>query len=84
MLIWILIERKTRVGSMCTRHTLSLSSPLPSRETVLKSIHNKVQLIDILTEYLLANAASKHRLFVTASADIPEEVILGICQKRSD
>ena len=34
--------RQERVASVNQRHTLSLSSPLPSQNTVLKSTHNKI------------------------------------------
>ena len=76
--------REARVGSVCSHHTLSLFSPLLPQENVLKSTKNKVQLIDILTEYLLTNVNSKNRLIVTGSADIPEQVLVGVRQKRFD
>ena len=65
-------------------HQLSLMSPLPSQSTVLKSTHNKVQLIEIITKHLLEKVQSDKKLVITSSNEIPEEVQNGVRRKRED
>ena len=74
--------RQGRVASVNQRHTLSLSSSLPSQNTVLKSTHNKIQLIDIITKYLLEHTNSSHKVMITTSIEVPEETHNGNRQKR--
>ena len=76
--------RQERVASVNQRHTSSLSSPLPSQNTGLKSTHNKIQLINIITKYLLEHTNSSHKLMITASSEVPEETHNANRQKRKD
>ena len=70
--------RQARLGSITARHTLALSSPLPPQNTVLNSTRNKVQLIEILTEYLLSHIDSQKKFTLTGSKDSPHE----LCQQK--
>ena len=44
----------------------------------------QIQLIDVITKYLLEHTNSTHKLMITASSEVPEETHNGNRQKRED
>ena len=72
--------RAQRAKDIAYRHQLSLQAVLPSKEKVLTCTHNKVQLIDIITEYItvkIHEGEFRHTFVVTSSQDVPVEVSAG-------
>jgi hypothetical protein len=59
------------------KYVIALTTPLPSRIVVLNVIHNKDQLIEMITEELLDRTqglVSPNNLVVAGKADIPVEI----------
>ena len=66
---------------------LTFASPLPAKSVTLGSSHNKVQLINLICDKLIAVVSSmgeSHSLLVTGSAPSPIEVKNGIAITRDD
>ena len=66
---------------------LSFSTPIPSKEDTMLSNGNKVQIIDIISKYLIKKLKSKSyrsKFVVTFSEDIPVHVETGVVSKRAD
>ena len=86
------IKSATRLGRSgqqdSRRHKLSLQTPLPSQKVVLTVTENKVQLIDIICQYLIKSSqhekASHHRLVITGQANTPMEVQRAVVNYRDD
>ena len=79
--------RKERAANLAHRHQFSIATPLPAQDVTLTSTENKVQLINIICEYLVKKVAERmtsKRLIVTGSEDIPQEVHAGVLIKRVD
>ena len=79
--------RKERVGNRVHRHQFSICTPLPARDVTLTSTENKVQVINIICEYLTKNVAadtSSNRLIVTGSEETSQEVHAGVLIQRID
>ena len=70
------------------RHKLSLLTPLPSQKVVVTVTENKVQLIDIICQYLIESSehekSSHHRLVVTSQANTAMEVQRAVVNYRDD
>ena len=47
------LTRAQRTGSIASTYVLSLSTPIPSKEDTMLSTGNKVQIIDIVSKYLI-------------------------------
>ena len=76
--------RMERLGQLNRTHNLMISSPLPSKDIVLKVTKTKVQLIAIIAENLLQHFIdSQNKLIVTADG-APEEIYDGIRMVRTD
>ena len=73
-----------RLGRINTHHKITLMSPLPSQSTILKSTHNKIQLIEIISKYLLENMQSNKKLIITSANEVPEQIQNGHRQMRDD
>ena len=68
-------------------HVLTLDTPLPPKELVLKSSKTKLQLIDIICDSLLHHSTTKrcsNPLFVTGQSDVPSSTCKGVRQTRED
>ena len=81
------LTRAQRTGSIVSNHVLSLSTPILSKEDTMLSIGNKVQIIDIISKYLikkLENASYRSKFVVGFSEDILVHVKNGIVSKRAD
>ena len=78
--------RKARAGRDASRrHKLSLSTPLPAQKVCLTVTENKVQLIDIICQYLNDyRTNSSHCLVVTGPDPIPLEYFAGDVRARED
>ena len=84
--------RSGRAGQEASRHhKLNMTTPLPPQQVLLNVTANKTQLIDIICEQLLdqvrdlqAAGDIRHRLVVTGSACIPQEVNMGVLIQRRD
>ena len=60
------------------KHSFLLSTVLPSQSTVLTSMRNKVQLVDIGVKYLVENVANNNkRLVITSCNFIPCVIHMG-------
>ena len=81
--------RLSRAGGLqnVKQHVLSLSTPLPPQKTVLDVTENKVQLIEILSRFLIDNHSklpTVHKLVLTSSNPNPVEVYNGVVIHRAD
>jgi hypothetical protein len=82
--------RNYRAGKQASRkHQLNLKTPLPPQKVVLTVTDNKKQLIDILCEQLLiqgqiSEACQHHKLVVTGSNPVPQEIYKENCTPRQD
>ena len=71
------VTRADRAKNIAFKHNLSLNTPLPSRPFALGSSHNKVQLIEITSEYVcskVSGLSTPNRLFVTSANHVPKLV----------
>ena len=69
--------RAQRAKEIAYRHQLSLQGILPSKEKVLTCTQNKVQLIDLITDYLITkihHGKFRHVFVVTGSENVPVQV----------
>ena len=81
------VTRAQRTKNVAMKHTLSLKTRLPEREIALGPVHNKVQSICLLAEYIASKVGkncSHRRLFVTSADEIPILVCNGIKARESD
>ena len=84
------VTRGARGGKHATRrHHLNQSSALPPQKVVLTVNENKVQLIDIICDYLVEKCLAsgepvKHRIFVSGREPIPTELFCGHQFNRPD
>ena len=70
--------RTKRQGNVSRQHKLCKSTPLPKRDVILNSSHNKVQIINIISDELLAvHVDELHRLIITGPQPAAVEVGLG-------
>ncbi len=75
--------RATRSTTSARVHKLNLKSPLPSRDSVLRSTHNKVQMNHLICEHILTDrdflrhATQDHHLVVTGDDAVPTQVFKG-------
>ena len=80
--------RAERAKNRAYRHQITSNTILPSKEKVLSCTSNKVQLIDIVVEYLVTKISEgnfKHRFVITGSKDTPtQEVLSGKAILRHD
>ena len=84
--------RKCQAGSQAARYLkFRPDTPLPSRKVMLNVAENKSQLIDLIIEQLLdkarllqaSNTTNYHKVVVTGSKIISEQISMGI-QIRHD
>ena len=81
------LKRAQRTISIASNGVLSLSTPIPSKEDTILSTGNKVQIIDIISKYLiekLENTNYRINFVVAFSTDIPVRVENGVVSKRTD
>ena len=79
--------RQQRKGNLSNNHILSIDAPLPTREVVMTSSRNKVQIIDIVSQYIvemLSINRFKKKFVVTFSEPTPIQVEDGIITPRKD
>ena len=72
--------RAQRAKNLAYRHQLTLQTQLPAKETTLSCSSNKVQLIDLTSEYVskkVANDHFTHTLVLTGSDDVPLQISNG-------
>ena len=68
------VTLQDRVGNARRLHSLSLSTPLPSKEVTLHSTETKKQLIELLAEVLLkvyTNEPCEKKLVITSQSECP-------------
>ena len=79
--------RKQRTGNISNHHNFSMNTPLPGKEVTLISSANKVQLIDLISRYIIEKlrCVTFHgRFIVTFSDPTPVQVEGGIATPRTD
>lgn len=80
--------RSNRAGKEASRkHLLTLQTPLPTQKVVLTVTHNKKQLIQLISTYLvdhLVKQASKNELILTSEDPVPISVEEGLTTKKID
>ena len=79
--------RKQRTGNISNHHIFSMNTPLPGKEVTLISSANKVQLIDLISRYIIEKlrCVTFHgRFIVTFSDPTPVQVEGGIATPRTD
>ena len=79
--------RLERIGKFQRSHSLSLTTPLPTRDVALRSIQTKVNLISLIVKELMqtiVEGSFENKLVVTTQENIPEQAHLGQLIKRSD
>ena len=84
------VTRGARGGKHATRrHHLNESSPLPPQKVVLTVNENKIQLVDIICNYLVENCLAsgepvQHKIIVSGRDPVPIELICGHQFHRPD
>ena len=79
--------REQRTGNLANNHALTLDVPLTSREIVMTSSQNKIQVTDIISKYIVDMLAANHfknRFVVTCSETTPTQVREGVVISRND
>ena len=79
------LTRAQRTGSIANNHVLSLDTPLPTRENTMTSTRNKVQVIDIISQYIIEKLTGTNyqsKFVVTFSEEIPIQVQNGVASPR--
>lgn len=72
--------RNSRAKNLAYRHKIDLNTVLPSKDKVLSCTSNKVQLINIVCQYLrkkVSEGTFNHRFVVTGAEEIPIQVLNG-------
>ena len=75
------------LGQYARTHTLTMDTPLPTRETTLKATRTKVQKINLITRTMLDHCTSiksQNTLIVTGQYNIPMQTEHGIEILRRD
>lgn len=80
------MARATRSGANASRHhELTLQTPLPAQKVVLNVPYNKVQLIDIICEYLIEHVVDNDtKLVITGKDPTPIELWNNTTIRRCD
>ena len=68
------VLREQRTGNLANNHVYTLDAPLPSREIVMTSSQNKIQVTDIIFRHIVDMLAANHfknRFVVTCSGTTP-------------
>ena len=74
--------RYGRLSSVCTEIDLTLDTPLPTQNTVLKFTKNKVKLIRLLVEFISQNVGElNNKLIITANDPVPVEIHKGVIRE---
>ena len=79
--------RAERAKNMAFRHNFSMKTIVPDREKALASTSNKIQLIEIICEYVsnkVADNPVEDRLFVTGSNETPKMIYNGMTVEMLD
>ena len=79
--------RSNRAGQNASRkHVLTFNTPLPSQKVVLNVTHNKTQLIDLLTKYLVDHLVgnSNCEIVITSGHPVPVQIRNGHSTPRID
>ena len=80
--------RLSRAGKTAVRqHILNASTELPSQKVTLCVTENKVQLIDIICQYLMDHASElpqENKLVVTYKHPVPFQIVHGEISQRND
>ena len=77
--------RQERLSQFRRSHNLSSSSPLPAKEIAMKVTDTKKQLIEMAKDDLLKNIPNHlNKLIITAEAETPYQVHLGVQTIRND
>ena len=62
-----------------------IGSPLPSKDLVLKITKTTIQLISLISDYLLDNfIESQNKLVITSAEDSPKQIHNGVREVRTD
>ena len=71
--------RQERLSQFRQSHSLSLSNPLSAKEIAMRVTNTKQQLIEMARNDLIKNIPAKsNKLIITAQAEAPEQVKLGL------
>ena len=68
------VLREQRTGNLANNHVYTLDAHLPSREIVMTSSQNKIQVTDIISKHIVDMLAAnyfKNRFVVTCSETTP-------------
>ena len=79
--------RTQRAKNLAYRHKLGLQNVLPAKDKVLTCTNNKVQLIDIVCEYVtrkVSDGTFNHKFVITGLNEVPTEVLRGSESMRHD
>ena len=79
--------REQRTGNLANNHVLTLDVPLPSREIVMTSSQNTIQVIEVISKYTIDMMTANHfknRFVVTCSETTPTQVQQGVVASRND
>lgn len=79
--------REQRTGNISNNHILNLDAPLPTREIIMTSSQNKIQVIDIVSKYIIELLSINHflkKFVVTFSEPTPIQVVRGVVEPRDD
>ena len=79
------LTRAQRIRTVASNHVLSLSTPIPLKEDTMLSTGKKVQIIDIISRYLikkLENTSYRSSFVVTFSENISFQVENAVVSKR--
>ncbi len=79
--------RSDRAKKIAYQLKFTPSTPLPCKEKILSCSSNKIQIIDIMFDFLKENVASKNfcnTLVITGSSDTPMQVTQGLNIPRHD
>ena len=80
-------KKKKRTGNLENNHVLTLDAPLPSKEIVITSSQNKIQVIDIISKCnvdMLAANHFKNGFVDTCSETTPTQVQEGVVVSRNN
>lgn len=80
------MTRSSRAGHDASRkHQLNLHTPLPAQKVVLNVVYNKVQLIDLICQYLITHIVNNQtKLVITGKDPTPVQIWNNSTLQRQD
>lgn len=80
------ITRSKRAGIGASRnHQLTMHTPLPSQKVTLTVTHNKVELINLICQYLAQHMShASNRLVITGEHPVPTQITIDKVSERED